>query len=217
MASHSLQRWSLSRKRGQTAGPGKGNELGLCLGPGHDQIRVTDKRQRRMDRTRRNHDWLGTSEKTAGTHCPPSELGVFTTQDPNRVIAEVDLGGSPGPCESGGRDGVRTLLTRKHLKQAQSAQTRLSGMLINAAENERSRVAAELHDDFSQRLAVIALKLENLAETVSPLSEEAGRQIREVVNSAGELGTDLHTLSHRLHSSTLESLGLAVVYCRRSR
>jgi signal transduction histidine kinase len=100
------------------------------------------------------------------------------------------------------------LLTRKHLKQAQSAQTRLSGMLINAAENERSRVAAELHDDFSQRLAVIALKLENLAETVSPLSEEAGRQIREVVNSAGELGTDLHTLSHRLHSSTLESLGL---------
>ena len=100
------------------------------------------------------------------------------------------------------------LLTRKHLKLAQSAQARLSGMLINAGENERSRVAAELHDDFSQRLAVIALKLENLAETVSPLSEEAGRQIREVVNSASELGTDLHTLSHRLHSSTLESLGL---------
>jgi signal transduction histidine kinase len=99
------------------------------------------------------------------------------------------------------------LLTKEHLKQAQSAQTRLSGMLINAAEKERGRVAAELHDDFSQRLAIIALKLENLAETVSPLSEEAGK-IRELVNSVSELGTDLHTLSHRLHSSMLESLGL---------
>jgi signal transduction histidine kinase len=100
------------------------------------------------------------------------------------------------------------LLTRKHLRLAQSAQARLSGMLINAGENERSRVAAELHDDFSQRLAVIALKLENLAETVSPLSENAGRQIHDLVNSTSELGADLHTLSHHLHSSTLESLGL---------
>ena len=59
-------------------------------------------------------------------------------------------------------------------------------------------MAAELHDDFSQRLAIIALKLENLAETVSPYSEEAGRQIHELVNSTSELGADLHTLSHQL-------------------
>jgi signal transduction histidine kinase len=81
-------------------------------------------------------------------------------------------------------------------------------MLINAGEHERSRVASELHDDFSQRLAVIALKLENLAETVSPLSEEADRQFHEIFDSVSELGTDLHTLSHRLYSSQLESLGL---------
>lgn len=100
------------------------------------------------------------------------------------------------------------LLARKQLRQAQSAQARLSGMLINAGEHERSRVASELHDDFSQRLAVIALKLENLAETVSPLSEEADRQFHEIFDSVSEMGTDLHTLSHRLHSSQLESLGL---------
>jgi signal transduction histidine kinase len=100
------------------------------------------------------------------------------------------------------------LLTRKQLRQAQSAQARLSGMLINAGEHERSRVASELHDDFSQRLAVIALKVENLAETVSPLSEEADRQFHEIFDLVSEVGTDLHTLSHRLHSSALESLGL---------
>ena len=100
------------------------------------------------------------------------------------------------------------LFTRKQLKQAQFAQARLSGMLINAGEKERSRVASELHDDFSQRLALIALKLENVSEIVSPFSKEANQQLHELLNSTSELGADLHTLSHRLHSSTLESLGL---------
>jgi signal transduction histidine kinase len=89
-----------------------------------------------------------------------------------------------------------------------AAQARLSGLLIDAEEKERSRVASELHDDFSQRLAVIALKLENVSETVSPMSKEAERQFHEIVNSVSELGADLHTLSHQLHPSVLESLGL---------
>jgi signal transduction histidine kinase len=100
------------------------------------------------------------------------------------------------------------LLTRKQLRQAQSAHERLSSMLINAEEHERSRVASELHDDYSQRLAIIALKLENLAETVSPLSEQADQQFHDISDSVGELGADLHTLSHQLHSSVLENLGL---------
>jgi signal transduction histidine kinase len=97
---------------------------------------------------------------------------------------------------------------RKQLELAKERQRHLSGMLINAGEKERSRVASELHDDFSQRVALIALKLENLEETISPLSKEANLQIRELANSTSELGVDLHTLSHQLHSSTLESLGL---------
>jgi signal transduction histidine kinase len=96
----------------------------------------------------------------------------------------------------------------KQLRLAKERQKHLTGMLINAGEKERSRVASELHDDFSQRLAVIALKLENVAETISPLSQQAARQLHELLNSTGELGADLHTLSHRLHSSTLGSLGL---------
>jgi signal transduction histidine kinase len=98
--------------------------------------------------------------------------------------------------------------SRKQLELARERQRRLSGMLINAEEQERSRVATELHDDFSQRLAVLALKLENVAEAVSPLSKEADQQLHELLSSASELGADLHTLSHRLHSATLEKLGL---------
>jgi signal transduction histidine kinase len=98
--------------------------------------------------------------------------------------------------------------SRKRLELAEERQRHLGGMLINAEEKERSRVASELHDDFSQRLALIALKLENVAETVSPFSKEANQQLHELLNSTSELGADLHTLSPRLHSSALESLGL---------
>ena len=81
-------------------------------------------------------------------------------------------------------------------------------MLINAEEKERRRVASDLHDDFSQRLALLALGLENAAESLPASAVESNRQLHELVNSASELGADLHTLSHHLHSSTLEGLGL---------
>ena len=104
---------------------------------------------------------------------------------------------------------VYLLFERKQLKQAREAQERLSGLLINAQELERSRLAAEIHDDFSQRLAILSLGLETAAEGISKSMPETNRQMQELMQSASELGADLHTLSHRLHSSTLERLGLA--------
>jgi signal transduction histidine kinase/ABC-type uncharacterized transport system substrate-binding protein len=94
------------------------------------------------------------------------------------------------------------------LKSAKDRQVALSGMLINAQEKERSRLASEIHDDFSQRLALIALELETAEETIGTSPVEAVQQVHNVLNSASEIGADLHTLSHRLHSSTLERLGL---------
>ncbi len=101
------------------------------------------------------------------------------------------------------------LFERKQLDASRNERMRLSGMLINAQEDERARLASELHDDFSQRLAVLSLGLETAAEIVPESPAEANRQLPELMNSAGEIGADLHTLSHRLHSSTLERLGLA--------
>jgi len=100
------------------------------------------------------------------------------------------------------------LYSRKQLKQAKESQRKLSGRLINAQEQERSRLAREIHDDFSQRLAVMALQLENIAEEVPLSYKEVHRQLHEVEDSASELGSELHALSYQLHSSTLENLGL---------
>jgi signal transduction histidine kinase len=94
------------------------------------------------------------------------------------------------------------------LKRAKNRQMGLSGMLITAQEKERSRLASEIHDDFSQRLALLAFGLENAEETIGFSPDEAIRQMHSLQNSASEIGADLHTLSHRLHSSTLEALGL---------
>jgi len=103
---------------------------------------------------------------------------------------------------------IYLLYKQKELARARRVQMRLSGMLINAQEDERKRLASELHDDFSQRLALLSMGIETAAELVPKAPERANQQLHDLLNSASELGSDLHTLSHRLHSSTLERLGL---------
>jgi PAS domain S-box-containing protein len=95
-------------------------------------------------------------------------------------------------------------------KLAEQEREELAGRLINAQEQERSRLARELHDDFNQRLAVLAIDLEKCAEMIRQSPAEASEQMLELWNRASEIGADLHTLSHQLHSSTLESLGLVL-------
>src|SRR5215469_11277236 len=94
----------------------------------------------------------------------------------------------------------------EHL-QAEQATHVLSGRLINAQEEERSRLARELHDDVSQRLALLAINA-GREERALPKGggSEAMRAIRE---DLVRLSEDVHTLSHQLHPSILEDLGLS--------
>jgi signal transduction histidine kinase len=98
--------------------------------------------------------------------------------------------------------------SQRRLTLAKEKEKHLSGKLMNAEEKERRRIASELHDDFSQRLAVLSLGLENVDEATPPSFTDVHRQLHDLVKSTSDLSTDLHTLSHQLHSSTLESLGL---------
>jgi PAS domain S-box-containing protein len=93
-------------------------------------------------------------------------------------------------------------------KLAEEALSRLSGQLINAQEEERRRIAREIHDDFQQRLAVLAIELESLSQDIGEKDAIALLRLRELSCQVNALGTDLHSLSHRLHSSTLDSMGL---------
>jgi len=109
------------------------------------------------------------------------------------------------------------LLEKRRLQSARDALLKLSGNLINAHEKERHRLARELHDDFSQRMAVLSFGLEVATDKIADSPEEARVELLQLLNSAGEIGEDLHTISHRLHSSTLDKLGLIAgvsSYCK---
>ena len=102
-------------------------------------------------------------------------------------------------------------------KLAEEALTSLSGRLIEAQEEERRRIAREIHDDYNQRLAVLAFDLESLAENIGHADRRGAAPCTNLGTVSGELGADLHVLSHRLHSSTLENLGLvagARAFCK---
>jgi signal transduction histidine kinase len=80
-------------------------------------------------------------------------------------------------------------------------------MLIHAQEEERARIARELHDDICQRLAILQIKAERFGQDTA-LSPDASREVQSIVELAAQLSSDTSALSHRLHPSTLDTLGL---------
>ena len=93
-------------------------------------------------------------------------------------------------------------------KSSEESLHSLSGRLIHAQEQERARIARELHDDFSQRLALLGISLGQLWKDL-PESEVGQRTgVLEILKGTKEMSSDLHSLSHQLHSSKLELVGL---------
>ncbi len=102
-------------------------------------------------------------------------------------------------------------------KRAESELQRLSGRLISAQEEERSRIARELHDDLNQGLALLAVELEQLEQRLPESEGDVAQRLRELQSRTLELSSDVHRLSHQLHPSKLDHLGLVAAargYCK---
>lgn len=84
----------------------------------------------------------------------------------------------------------------------------LSGRLIRAQEEERSRIARELHDDICQQLALLVIDLRRIRDS-DCTSTTCKERLSEVCSKVNELSKDVHDLSHRIHSTKLNHLGLA--------
>jgi PAS domain S-box-containing protein len=93
-------------------------------------------------------------------------------------------------------------------KLAEESLEELSGRLITAQEVERARIARELHDDFSQRMALQGIGLRQLWKKLPESEVEAREKVQELLKETQELSSDMHSLSHELHSSRLEHVGL---------
>jgi len=87
------------------------------------------------------------------------------------------------------------LFERRKRLAAEERLHQLSGRLITAQEEERSRIARDLHDDAGQRLALLAIELDQL-------------QAPALADQARALSADLHRIAHQLHPASLDQLGL---------
>jgi signal transduction histidine kinase len=93
-------------------------------------------------------------------------------------------------------------------RRAERALRELSGRLIAAQEQERHRIARELHDDLSQRLALLAMELEQLSMRPAHSAAELSSRSKALWQKTSEIAADLHRVSHQLHPTKLEALGL---------
>jgi len=86
----------------------------------------------------------------------------------------------------------------------------LAGKLLHAQEDERRRIARELHDDIGQRLALLAVMTTKLCHGFSPLMEKERALAKNLIVDVQTLSSDIHTISHQLHSTALQHMGLEV-------
>ena len=95
-------------------------------------------------------------------------------------------------------------------KLSEEALLTLSGRLITSQEEERIRIARELHDDLGQRMALLSARLEQFGggKGVPDLASGAQQQLQDLIQVTQEVSSTIHNLSHELHPARLELLGL---------
>jgi two-component system sensor histidine kinase UhpB len=98
--------------------------------------------------------------------------------------------------------------SERKLRQNESVLRGLAGRLIFAQEEERRRLAGELHDDLAQRLAVVAIDAGRLELQLMDRPAPVRQALGEIKNGIVKISQDVHSLSRQLHPSILDDLGL---------
>src|SRR4029079_7297432 len=86
-----------------------------------------------------------------------------------------------------------------------------------AQENERARIARDLHDDIGQRLALLSMTLEQVKHSTADSGTTVRNRLDDMRKCILEISSAVHTLSHELHSSTLRYLDMVTAmrgFCR---
>lgn len=104
---------------------------------------------------------------------------------------------------------VELALAGKLRKKSERSARELARRLINAQEDERRRIAGELHDDVSQRLALVAIQLDTLRASPPYSRDDLVRELSVLYDETDLISSDIHQFSHELHPAILERLGLA--------
>jgi two-component system, NarL family, sensor kinase len=98
--------------------------------------------------------------------------------------------------------------TSRALHESEASLQSLSGRILYVQDEERRRIARELHDNTGQELAVIAIGLDQLAASPDQPPERVRQQVRDCVQMVHKVEDEIRTLSYLLHPPLLDQLGL---------
>ena len=98
--------------------------------------------------------------------------------------------------------------TQEKLNVSQKEVQTLASRLILSQEDERQSLARELHDDISQRLSLVTSEMHTFKEGLIGHDSSQLASLEDLSRALDVLVTDVHGLSHRLHSSKLVHLGI---------
>ena len=150
----------------------------------------------------------------------PSPLGEMLTaaldqagRSDDPVVVEYELPMKEPKCFEArivqmGDDRLLSIVRNvTELKRTSELSRDLARRLISSQEVERQRIARELHDDISQRIAALTIQIDQFAAHVD--SEESRASLRRLSMQTAEIAVDLHRMSYELHPSKLQLVGLA--------
>ena len=137
----------------------------------------------------------------------------------NMVFSLVrdDVTNNPRSLTAVAKDITFLKRAEQDLRDAEVARDELSRRMMNAQEADRTSIARELHDDIGQSLAVLKIQMLRAGQPVSGHPEMAHASLKDLSVKLEKIINKVSHLSHNLHSSELELLGLAVAvksHCR---
>jgi signal transduction histidine kinase len=138
--------------------------------------------------------------------------GPFLSPDPLRSVLSLQLF-----LVFAGIPFIFLAVLAEEREEAQEALSGVSRKLVEAHEQERTLIARELHDDVCQRLAILSLKIEKVTKGWGRGQLSVSDQLEQIWQQCSNLTGDVQNLSHQLHPSTLDNLGLVAAvksFCR---
>jgi len=154
-------------------------------------------------------DFPGIMTKIRGGEVVRHYETVRQKKDGTRI--EVSLTVSPIVDSDGRIVGASTIARDiSQRKLTEEALATMSRKLLEAQEQERKRIARELHDNTNQRLALLAFGIEELKDAIPHQIADVRIRVDKIHNQTLEISRDVQALSHELHSSRLEYLGLVL-------
>ena len=150
----------------------------------------------------------------SGKRAQVSHTHIYGPRDEDRKI--VDIIATPLRDSEGNitevvelmRDVTEAKRLEKQIMEANQARGELLQQLISAQEDERMRIARELHDETSQAITSLAVSLETVIAAIPPHDAEVKAKLREMQSRAIKILDETQRIIYELRPSLLDDLGL---------